>query len=276
MLCTLICVSFVFTGFAQNVNLSSQESAVYNQHKEEIDRYTQIGVDDQMTEYIKRYSIKSNYSNPIRLLLTEREQRLNLCNFLYPDSVLQRYNAKQSIQSQYNGSIDKTLLLAGAPVATENINSVVKISEVLKLSNAQIDTIATEAVALNNYIKRHPHADVWAKELALFNKTLSTSQVDLFLSIKNGRKTNLQVRNVWQKLKESNMTSDLDSIQTYGQLYSFYNNLNKAGDLYYKKDSIWMRAVQGINASSPLAVKRYNLAKKKRYSAKSNSGTYMW
>jgi hypothetical protein len=258
------------------LGLTPKEAEVYTQHQDEINFFTKFSVEDQMTEFSKKYNLADNYYNEVWNLVNEREIRLNAYNFIYPDSLLLRFQAKEKVKNQYNTSITRQLLLAGVDATTENLNSVLRIKDVLKLTKLQVDTIAEKAINLNGLLQRHPHIDLWAHELSILSKTLSTEQMDLFLSYKNSHINDKKTKNVWSKLKANNMTDDLDSIQEYNKLYAYYNEIYKTADLYSENDSLKREVWKAIDLQAPVSLKRYNTIKNKKGSSQTYNGTYIW
>ena len=272
----MLCMIGIICFAKAPLGLTPKEAEVYSLHPDEINFFTKFTVEDQMTEFSKKYKIPSKSYNEIWNLVNEREIRLTAYNFIYPDSLLPRYTAKEKVKSQYNASITRQLLLAGVNVTTDNLNSVLKIKDVLKLTNSQVDTLVEKAIELNGLFQRHPHIDLWAHELSILNKTLSTNQMDLFLSYKNEKIIKTKVQNAWNKLRINNMTADLDSTQEYYQLYTFYNKIYKTADLYSKNDSLKREVWKTINDQAPTSLKRYNTIKNKKGSAQTYNGNYIW
>jgi len=272
----ILCMSSIICFAKAPQGLTPKEAEVYSQHQDEINFFTKFTVEDQMTEFSKKYKIPDKYYTEVWNLVNEREIRLTAYNFIYPDSLLSRYKAKEKVKNQYNTAITRQLLFAGVNVTTENLNSVLKIKDVLKLTKTQVDTVSEKAIELNGLLQRHPHIDLWAHELSILNKTLSTDQMDLFLSYKNGNLINKKIKNVWSKLKANNMTADLDSVQEYNKLYPFYYKIYKTADLYSENDSLKREVWKVINEQAPASLKRYNTIKNKKGSSQSYNGNYIW
>lgn len=256
--------------------LTSQEAEVYNQHEAEVKAVAKILTGDQLSELNTKYTIALDYQTPLKQLIEERETRMSIYNFIFPEDDLARYKAKQKVKKEYLNKQDQALLLSGANATTKNYFLALKFKDRLSLTQIQVDSIVAKAVEVNRLLERRPMANVWAHELKTFNAVLSEKQMDSYLAIKNQAKARRNTFTIWKILKDNKMVTDIDSAATVGQLYYYYSNIEKANDLYVANDSLKKSALNAINTNAPLAMKRYWAHRKLSRIKNTYGGTYAW
>lgn len=257
-------------------SLSPQELEVYNMHKIEIDAYVKISTDDKLEEMYSKYIVPFKYQVAIKDLVEKQALRVSICYYMFSENTTMLNKTNRAIHKEYDPSITRNLLLAGANVTTENYSLAIRIKEKLSLNDTQIDSIVNKSIEINRLLVQQPHMDVWAHELKTFNKVFSSTQMDLFLNYKNDRIIKRDIKNAWNLLRDNNMTTDLDSVKVANELYTHYFRERKAADLYYKNDSLKKEVLKAINENNPLSIERLNAIKKGKQTQQSYKGNYIW
>jgi hypothetical protein len=248
---------FCFMAMAQQPQyLTPAEAEVYKQHKSEVLAFTNIAVDEKLAEMYVKHFMTAECRLSVKPIVEEREMRMSICNFIYPDDENARYKAKQEILSNYVIPITRVLLQGGTKATTENYSLLLIKRKALSLSQAQFDQIVEKAIELNQLMKTNPKTDTWGHELATFNSVLNTGQVDIFFKMKNSRKVGEDMQKCWSTLKENKMTNDLDSANEFSKMYKYYHLIYKASAINYKNAELRGQAFKTIKQNAPLSVRR--------------------
>jgi hypothetical protein len=255
---------------------NEKEAEVYNKCTQPVQFLARMNTGDQLAELINKHKIAPQYQTGIMNIIHEREFKLAVYNFMYPDDYMTRYKLRTAIIKQYQDTLTRALLKAGAAVSSYNYNLAIKNKDLIGINNVQLDSIIKDAVAINRVLDRRPGIATWGTELKTFNRVFSQKQMDDFLTIKNFGKAKRNAMVIWNVLKDNNMIADLDSATTINQLHSYYNNIERANDLYIESDSLKKSALEGVNIYAPLAMKRYWAFRKLNRTKNSYKGTYAW
>lgn len=264
---------------AQSWVPSEQEDSVLKDHYIELKSRARAVCDEVFADYCLRFNVPKTDRGLLKSWLAIREERKIVCDYLYPDSVVRRVKAKHAIEELYQDSIDIILIPYNANISGENLSYALKAVRALSLDNTQYEYLRQQALGVAHQLRKNPRKDVWGQEMKVLENALTTEQLNIFFTLKNGAVVSQKTQKAWSQLKKAGLTEQLDSVTEYGKAFLYYSEQQKITDLYKKNNSLRNRNLAELSKQMPLAIKMLDaLSKQKRREEKTKnvSKEYVW
>lgn len=257
--------------------LKEKEAEVYKLHESEVKLLASQAISDEMARLTLNQHIKDvSKMNNIRTIIGKRETRKATYQFIYPDDEIARYEARQRVTNEFKPFLIRYLFVAGEIVGSYNCRMVMRNKDTLMLSAKQQASIVDTAVELDQLLEKQPNMDSRGYELKSFGKIFNNRQMDLYLSLKLNDEVKGQVAASWIKLKDNQLDYGLDSTIVAAELYRYHMARSKANYLYYNNDALRNAAVESINNSAPLAIRRINAIPAAQKAKAAYNGSFSW
>lgn len=194
--------------------------------------------------------------------------------YVLNDSLLQQ--KKEMLSTRYASR--KRQFLMAHPHFSKNYDLVLRSSRALGLNEAQTDSIFCKGEEVRAYLSRNANYDFWKHERTHLKNILTIDQYDRFLTLKHLPKARQSAEDCWDKLKEFNAESGLDSIVVIRQVTAYHLERSKLFDLYAYDDSAQYNtlAAELYCSFCPPAVRRVNEMMNNKNSQKTYQGSYAW
>lgn len=266
------------TVHAQYGRLTEVENRVLEENREAILKRLEIQKNEELLRLQADYKVLVVLLNELDTLLTQRELRKLTYDYIYPMEHQLRFNAKRKIDMAFDDAVSRILIRSWSDISSPNMPILFMHVKAFNLTGSQEEQLLQKALELKAILKKKPGKDVWKEELEAFESILSEEQLDRFFNIKNGAKMYRHSLNVWKRLCEHGLTSDLDSVQACNQIHLYQLHLQNAKDRYAFDEEKLAEAIEAVNARKPLPVKRsHELANRLRAKKSTTTkGTFHW
>lgn len=245
------------------LGFTDEELKVYFSNWEEIDKWAKISANDVLFGMQDEYIVANVSRKVIALSLWNQERRKICYNYIYPKDHLKRIAAKRAVEEDYHFRLDSALLLAN-DISGINTTKVLRKGYAFSLSPAQYDSLMVRAVAMRQYLQKHPKEDVYRQDVEALRDILSEKQFDSYFSIKHSSAASARMNEIWSVLKESSFADRVDSTYDCPRIYHYVLKRLKAEDVYGYDPQLRNDAISKVDASVPEAVRFYNYILKKR------------
>ena len=256
MLC--LCVN------ARTLRCSDSEKEIYYLNKELIDSLLDFRFSEEIVKINNLYKVPVADRDKIEFYVKNREFRLICQEFLYKDSLQRRVQNKLYIEYLYQDSINSVLIPAYKNnISGENVSYALYCRNVLKLDSAQYSFIMEKALDMARRIKKDYRVNIWNEEMDVLSKTLDKKQLNIFFRNKNAAKITDEYFKAWAKLKEANLTEQLDSAKDSNDAINYMFTRQMIKDLYRDRVSVQRRSLAELDKNTPKMIALLNGMEKK-------------
>ncbi len=180
-----------------------------------------------------KYKVPLNKVLKLSHLVKERERRKVCYNYIYGDSTITRVRCKLEIDSIYRDSINTLLIpVKGNRISGDNISLALRYEKLLKLDEAQYNSLMDKALSMARKIYSSPRTNVWNEEMNVLRKTLTPKQLSLFFSSKNSKSVSKELDDAWKQLVDAGLSVQLDSAKEFPLAFRYLHERQKIKDIF--------------------------------------------
>ena len=120
-----------------------------------------------------------------------------------------------------------------------------------------------KALDMARRIKKDYRVNIWNEEMDVLSKTLDKKQLNIFFRNKNAAKITDEYFKAWAKLKEANLTEQLDSAKDSNDAINYMFTRQMIKDLYRDRVSVQRRSLAELDKNTPKMIALLNGMEKK-------------
>lgn len=255
-------LSIVFTllfyaAYAGTQNVAtSVEQTIYETNKSVIDSLLNQRIPEGLVRISHFYKVPANAYKKLKHYVKQRELKLACQDFLLKDSLVRRVENKIKIEQNYTDSINTILIpVDGNHISGENLSYALHCKDILRLDSLQYDYIMKTAVDMARRIKEDYRTEVWNEEMAILKATLDKQQLQSFFQYKNAKKVTVEFDEIMEKLKNADLTEQLDSAKDVPDAVKYLFNKQMIKDLYKNQGTLQRRYLSELDKSKPVIIR---------------------
>ena len=200
---------------------TSEESAVYNDFKEDWAFMCKIAAEDAYQTLCRNYVIRKNDKPFFLKLIFERECRKATYNIL-SRTQSERVTNKLRLDELYQDSIDVRLLPDNEKLAGANISLALRFADKMGLSKENRSKITALGLSIAKKLRKNPRYDYDVEVMDSLRNYLSKSQLTEILSAKHALPCIKKGVATWNSLQNAGMVMDQDSATCCNQAIDYY------------------------------------------------------
>lgn len=260
----MVFLIFCLLANAQSVRCTTIEKEIYQQNKEQIDSLLDFRYLEEIVKVNNLYKVPVADRDKMEYYIKNREFRLICQEFLYKDSLQRRVQNKLYIEYLYQDSINSVLIpVYKNHISGDNVSYALHCKDVMKLDSAQYSFIMEKALDMARRIKKDYRVNIWNEEMDVLSKTLDKKQLNIFFRNKNAAKITDEYFKAWAKLKEANLTEQLDSAKDSNDAINYMFARQMIKDLYRDRVSVQRRSLAELDKNTPKMIALLNGMEKK-------------
>lgn len=246
---------------------TSAEQVVYENNKSVIDSLLNRRVSEQLVRMYHFYKVPDKAYKQLKHYTKQCEFMLICQDFLLVDSLVQRVENKIRIEQCYTDSINTILIpVDGNHISGDNVSYALRSKEILGLDSVQYDYIMKLAVDMARRIKVDYRINVWNEEMEVLKKTLNKQQLQSFFRIRNAQKVTAEFDEIIEKLKNANLTEQIDSVKDIPDAVNYLFNKQMVKDLYRNRGTEQKRYLIELDKNKPKIISLLDgIYKKEKY-----------
>lgn len=261
---SMVFLIFCLLANAQSVRCTTIEKEIYQQNKEQIDSLLDFRYLEEIVKVNNLYKVPVADRDKMEYYIKNREFRLICQEFLYKDSLQRRVQNKLYIEYLYQDSINSVLIpVYKNHISGDNVSYALHCKDVMKLDSAQYSFIMEKALDMARRIKKDYRVNIWNEEMDVLSKTLDKKQLNIFFRNKNAAKITDEYFKAWAKLKEANLTEQLDSAKDSNDAINYMFARQMIKDLYRDRVSVQRRSLAELDKNTPKMIALLNGMEKK-------------
>lgn len=249
-------------GFAAVIDFSEEETRAYAENCQVLALRCKVAGEDAFTELRQKYYVPQKHSRYLLALLTERETRKALYDYICNVS-WQRVENKKRIDSLYQDSIDVRLLPDNKNIAGENVSLALRFSDKMGVDSAGYGKIMRLGLNVARHLRNNPRYDYDTEVMDSLRNFLTKEQLLRILRSKNMVKAVCQGIAVWNRVKAAGLIEDEDSASCCDSAIEYYLQEYVINDMFVGHDEVLRKNLSGLWKRQPLIVRMNESVKKK-------------
>lgn len=264
-----VALVFMLKGVCAQEKLTLEEvKDTFNLYASEINASAKISAEDAATALCVKYYVPKSQRKKLYQIVKRREINKKIYDYVYPTSSRKRSYAKLHFDTLFQDSID-AILIPYNDISGENISYALKCKKAISLDSVQYRYMLDKAIGMAKKIRKNRKVNVWNEEMDVLKKTLTEKQIRTFFILKNAKKVTQKVRDTWSKLKDADLTNNLDSVSDCARAYMYYHEQQKIMDIHKYYGTPRKKNLAELDKRMPLIIKMYNALEKKKRAAES-------
>lgn len=275
----LLCIALVLlclSAKAEVLRCTIQEKEVYLANKELVDSMLDFRYREEVAKINHYFNVPEKDMTKLVFFVKNREFKYICQDILYKDSLDRRVKNKITIERVFQDSINTILIpTCQHHISGENLSYALHCRNMLNLDSAQYAYIMDKALSMARRIRKDYRVNLWNEEMKVLRKTLDKGQLWSFFRRKNYLKVLDEFDKAWDKLKEADLTEQLDSAKDAKEAIKYMHSRQMIKDLYRgygtsqkkylaeldKSKPKMMRMLDGIDKKARVEEKRKTVGK---------------
>lgn len=264
------------TAKAEVLRCTIQEKEVYLANKELVDSMLDFRYREEVAKINHYFNVPEKDMTRLVFFVKNREFKYICQDILYKDSLDRRVKNKITIERVFQDSINTILIpTCQHHISGENLSYALHCRNMLDLDSAQYAYIMDKALSMARRIRKDYRVNLWNEEMKVLRKTLDKGQLWSFFRRKNYLKVLDEFDKAWDKLKEADLTEQLDSAKDAKEAIKYMHSRQMIKDLYRgygtsqkkylaeldKSKPKMMRMLDGIDKKARVEEKRKTVGK---------------
>lgn len=261
---------------AEVLRCTIQEKEVYLANKELVDSMLDFRYREEVAKINHYFNVPEKDMARLVFFVKNREFKYICQDILYKDSLDRRVKNKIMIERVFQDSINTILIpTCQHHISGENLSYALHCRNMLDLDSAQYAYIMDKALSMARRIRKDYRVNLWNEEMKVLRKTLDKGQLWSFFRRKNYLKVLDEFDKAWGKLKEADLTEQLDSAKDAKEAIKYMHSRQMIKDLYRgygtsqkkylaeldKSKPKMMRMLDGIDKKARVEEKRKTVGK---------------
>lgn len=261
---------------AEVLRCTIQEKEVYLANKELVDSMLDFRSREEVAKIYHFFNVPEKDMTRLEFFVRNREFKYICQDILYKDSLDRRVKNKITIERVFQDSINTILIpTCQHHISGENLSYALHCRNMLNLDSAQYAYIMDKALSMARRIRKDYRVNLWNEEMKVLRKTLDKGQLWSFFRRKNYLKVLDEFDKAWDKLKEADLTEQLDSAKDAKEAIKYMHSRQMIKDLYRgygtsqkkylaeldKSKPKMMRMLDGIDKKAKVEEKRKTVGK---------------
>lgn len=261
---------------AEVLRCTIQEKEVYLANKELVDSMLDFRYREEVAKINHYFNVPEKDMARLEFFVKNREFKYICQDILYKDSLDRRVKNKIMIERVFQDSINTILIpTCQHHISGENLSYALHCRNMLNLDSAQYAYIMDKALSMARRIRKDYRVNLWNEEMKVLRKTLDKGQLWSFFRRKNYLKVLDEFDKAWDKLKEADLTEQLDSAKDAKEAIKYMHSRQMIKDLYRgygtsqkkylaeldKSKPKMMRMLDGIDKKARVEEKRKTVGK---------------
>lgn len=261
---------------AEVLRCTIQEKEVYLANKELVDSMLDFRSREEVAKINHYFNVPEKDMARLEFFVKNREFKYICQDILYKDSLDRRVKNKIMIERVFQDSINTILIpTCQHHISGENLSYALHCRNMLNLDSAQYAYIMDKALSMARRIRKDYRVNLWNEEMKVLRKTLDKGQLWSFFRRKNYLKVLDEFDKAWDKLKEADLTEQLDSAKDAKEAIKYMHSRQMIKDLYRgygtsqkkylaeldKSKPKMMRMLDGIDKKARVEEKRKTVGK---------------
>ena len=261
---------------AEVLRCTIQEKEVYLANKELVDSMLDFRYREEVAKINHYFNVPEKDMARLEFFVKNREFKYICQDILYKDSLDRRVKNKITIERVFQDSINTILIpTCQHHISGENLSYALHCRNMLDLDSAQYAYIMDKALSMARRIRKDYRVNLWNEEMKVLRKTLDKGQLWSFFRRKNYLKVLDEFDKAWDKLKEADLTEQLDSAKDAKEAIKYMHSRQMIKDLYRgygtsqkkylaeldKSKPKMMRMLDGIDKKARVEEKRKTVGK---------------
>ena len=275
LLCIMLAMLCLSTR-AEVLRCTIQEKEVYLANKELVDSMLDFRSREEVAKINHFFNVPEKDMARLEFFVKNREFKYICQDILYKDSLDRRVKNKITIERVFQDSINTILIpTCQHNISGENLSYALHCRNMLNLDSAQYAYIMDKALSMARRIRKDYRVNLWNEEMKVLRKTLDKGQLWSFFRRKNYLKVLDEFDKAWDKLKEADLTEQLDSAKDAKEAIKYMHSRQMIKDLYRgygtsqkkylaeldKSKPKMMRMLDGIDKKARVEEKRKTVGK---------------
>lgn len=275
LLCIMLAMLCLSTR-AEVLRCTIQEKEVYLANKELVDSMLDFRYREEVAKINHFFNVPEKDMARLEFFVKNREFKYICQDILYKDSLDRRVKNKITIERVFQDSINTILIpTCQHHISGENLSYALHCRNMLNLDSAQYAYIMDKALSMARRIRKDYRVNLWNEEMKVLRKTLDKGQLWSFFRRKNYLKVLDEFDKAWDKLKEADLTEQLDSAKDAKEAIKYMHSRQMIKDLYRgygtsqkkylaeldKSKPKMMRMLDGIDKKARVEEKRKTVGK---------------
>lgn len=275
----LLCIALALlclSAKAEVLRCTIQEKDVYLANKELVDSMLDFRSREEVAKIYHFFNVPEKDMTRLVFFVRNREFKYICQDILYKDSLDRRVKNKITIERVFQDSINTILIpTCQHHISGENLSYALHCRNMLNLDSAQYAYIMDKALSMARRIRKDYRVNLWNEEMEVLRKTLDKGQLWSFFRRKNYLKVLDEFDKAWDKLKEADLTEQLDSAKDAKEAIKYMHCRQMIKDLYRgygtsqkkylaeldKSKPKMMRMLDGIDKKARVEEKRKTVGK---------------
>ena len=241
---------------AEVLRCTIQEKEVYLANKEMVDSMLDFRYREEVARINHFFHVPEKDMARLVFYVKNREFKYICQDILYKDSLDRRVKNKIIIERVFQDSINSILIpTCRYNISGENLSYALHCRNMLNLDSAQYAYIMDKALSMARRIRKDYRVNVWNEEMEILKKTLDKSQLWSFFRRKNYLKVLDEFDKAWDKLKEADLTEQLDSAKDAKEAIKYMHRRQMIKDLYRYYGTSQKKYLAELDKSKPKMIK---------------------
>ncbi len=203
----------------------------------------------------KQYNYAREDTRALRQLCRNRElEKMQL--YCSPHPLNERIRIRKNIERNYADSIN-AMLIPYNHISGENISFALKISKKERYDSIQVKYLSMQALRLIHKKEEDSNFVEWKEEVEILKNTLTKEQFYRLFMIKNAKKTSDRLDEIWKKLKDNNVTEEIDSVKESKNALVYLSYEMAVNDIYRHDSSGRRTELSRLKRRKPLLIRLY-------------------
>lgn len=262
----LFILLFLLSGYAMSIQaqyyrasplrMTITEQVAYELYQAEIDSAVNFSGREKYYELRQTYKIPHDKISDLARYVALRERRRLTYDYIYPDDAEKRYAAKKRVDTQFQDSIDAILLLRN-DLSGYYTSRILTAPPGRFITEAQYDSLMVRALAMCREKRADPSIDLHDEDIAAMQAVLPDKEVSRYIRLFNNTEINRQLDEVWQKIKDYDLTQRYDSARACAQIYHYLQKEMVVKVIFKNKPDLQKQALRALAPERPEAYRMY-------------------
>ena len=241
---------------ASPLRMTITEQVAYELYQAEIDSAVNFSGREKYYELRQTYKIPHDKISDLARYVALRERRRLTYDYIYPDDAEKRYAAKKRVDTQFQDSIDAILLLRN-DLSGYYTSRILTAPPGRFITEAQYDSLMVRALAMCREKRADPSIDLHDEDIAAMQAVLPDKEVSRYIRLFNNTEINRQLDEVWQKIKDYDLTQRYDSARACAQIYHYLQKEMGVKVIFKNKPDLQKQALRALAPERPEAYRMY-------------------
>lgn len=241
---------------ASPLRMTITEQVAYELYQAEIDSAVNLSGREKYYELRQTYKIPHDKISDLARYVALRERRRLTYDYIYPDDAEKRYAAKKRVDTQFQDSIDAILLLRN-DLSGYYTSRILTAPPGRFITEAQYDSLMVRALAMCREKRADPSIDLHDEDIAAMQAVLPDKEVSRYIRLFNNTEINRQLDEVWQKIKDYDLTQRYDSARACAQIYHYLQKEMVVKVIFKNKPDLQKQALRVLAPERPEAYRMY-------------------